>query len=278
MKFDNKHNSNLVYSYWSAQNVFPALEVSLRWQMENLAIGPPFMMKRFRLNVVMSKQILFYFNFICICISITIIFTFHEIELWSFCSFLLLQLSWYHSVCLSLHVCLSACLFFFVCPSMSVCLSLSVYKCLSVYVCLSLFHYLFPSVSVCLSLCVSIHWFVSVYLSLSVSVCLSAFVFNHCSRLDPILTLDKVCRVLGWFAIYIIRCLLTYWYSMFVFVYCGYSLPEYTADFPYYLWLLFFKGGCVLVPQYIHTYTTPLCLHFTTEYSNWDPVGAFCDN
>ena len=64
MKFDNKHNSNLVYSYWSAQNVFPALEVSLRWQMENLAIGPPFMMKRFRLNVFMSKQILFYLNFI----------------------------------------------------------------------------------------------------------------------------------------------------------------------------------------------------------------------
>ena len=109
------------------QNVLPAIDVSLRWQMENLAIGPSFMIKRFRLNVFMSKQTLFYFNFIYICISIIIIFTFYEGEFWSFCCSLLLQLSRSLYVCLS--VCLSVSLSLFLC--LSVCLPICLLVCLS---------------------------------------------------------------------------------------------------------------------------------------------------
>ena len=127
--------------------------------MENLAIGPPFMMKRFRLNVFMSKQILFYLNFICICISIIIILRF-------------MKQSYGHSVasyfCIYSGIILSVCPCMFVC--LPVCSSLSVHLCLSVCLCLS--------ISVCLYM----------------SVCLC-----------PILTSDKVCRVLGWFGKHITR-------------------------------------------------------------------------
>ena len=43
------------------------------------------------------------------------------------------------------------------------------------------------------------------------------------------------------------------------FAYFGYSYPVYMAGLPYYVWLLSFEGGWVLVPTYIHPYTISLC-------------------
>ena len=62
------------------------------------------------------------------------------------------------------------------------------------------------SVCLCMFVCLPVCSSLSVHLCLSVCLCLSISVCLYMSVcLCPILTSDKVCRVLGWFGIHITR-------------------------------------------------------------------------